>query len=76
MNCPICRNGEMRPGRVTVAFDLPGGGAVVFQGVPARICENCGERWFDEATTAQLLRRAKQATPKATSVEVLQYTAA
>lgn len=76
MKCVICKNGETSPARVTVALDLPTGGTVVFQGVPANVCDNCGERYFDETTTGELLRQSKALSPPKTAVEVLPYAAA
>lgn len=76
MNCAICKHGETQPGRVTIALDLPRGGTVVFQDVPAQVCDTCGERYFDETTTAHLLRLAKQTDSAGGGVEVRRYAAA
>ncbi len=75
MNCVICRNGERRPGAITVAFDR-GGATVVVRGVPADVCANCGEEYIDEATTAQLLRTADAAAQAGVQVEIRDYLAA
>ena len=44
MKCVLCRHGETHPGKVTVTL-LRGETAVIFKGVPAAVCENCGEYW-------------------------------
>lgn len=76
MKCSICKHGDTNPGLVTVTFDLPDGGAIVFQGVPAQICENCGEKYFDERTTSELLRQCKRPTVARPNVEIRPYAAA
>lgn len=75
VTCVVCRAGGLVPGRVTVAFDLRGGGVVVFRDVPAQVCDNCNERYFDESTTGELLRQAKLVAG-GTGVEVRPYAAA
>jgi YgiT-type zinc finger domain-containing protein len=42
--CPICKHGQMRPGTVSVTLDRPNGPTVVFKGVPALVCDNCGQQ--------------------------------
>jgi YgiT-type zinc finger domain-containing protein len=54
MTCVICRQGETRPGKATVTLER-GGATFVIRGVPARVCDNCGEEYLDETTTADLL---------------------
>ena len=54
MKCVICKKGETQPGKVTVTLDRDGA-TVVFRGVPARICSNCGEEYVDGDITASLL---------------------
>ena len=75
MNCVICRNGETRGAGITVSLDR-GGTTVVIRSVPAEVCENCGEEYVDEATTAQLLRTADAAAQAGVQVEVRDYLAA
>jgi YgiT-type zinc finger domain-containing protein len=60
---------------VTATFDLPNGGASVFRGVPALVCEACGERYFDERPTEGLLAQAKQTRDWNGEVEVRPYAA-
>jgi len=75
VNCVICRNGETRGAGITVSLDR-GGTTVVIRSVPAEVCENCGEEYVDEATTAQLLRTADAAAQAGVQVEVRDYLAA
>ena len=47
MKCVICKKGETRVGKATVTLDKDGT-TLVFKGVPARVCTNCGEEYVDE----------------------------
>ena len=60
MKCVACRNGEVRPGTATVPLERDGL-ILVVKGVPARVCENCGEEYLDETETGRLLDTAEEA---------------
>lgn len=75
MKCVICRHGETKRGQTVVALNR-GGATVVFRDVPAQVCQNCGEAYFVEATTSQLLRLAKSAAHAGVQIEVREYLAA
>ena len=60
MMCVVCHNGETRPGTTTVTFHREGRTLVVNE-VPADVCENCGEAYVAEETTARLLEIAAAA---------------
>lgn len=60
MKCVICKHGEMQPGTTTVTLTR-GDMTLVIKGVPALICDNCGEEYVDEAVTARLLALADDA---------------
>lgn len=53
MRCVLCRTGETKPGKTTEAYET-GGAVVVVRGVPAQVCQQCGETYTDQATTQQL----------------------
>lgn len=72
MKCVICKNGETRSGTTTVMLER-GGATVVIKGVPAEVCENCGEYYLSEDTTAHALELAGQAVRKGVEIEVLRY---
>lgn len=72
MKCVICKKGETRPGKVTVTLDKEGA-TLVFRGVPASICLNCGEEYVDGDITASLLESAAEAARSGIEVEVRQY---
>ncbi len=75
MKCAICRKGELRPGKATVMLEREGLTLVV-KGVPARVCENCGEEYVDEAETSRLLASAEEAARAGVKVDVRDYVAA
>lgn len=75
MNCVICKNGQTRRAGITVSLDR-GETTVVVRSVPAEVCENCGEEYVDEATTAQILRTADAAAQAGVKIEVRDYLAA
>ena len=75
MMCVICKQDEVRPGKATVVLEREGT-TVVFKGVPARICANCGEEYVDESVTRELLQTASVAALAGVQVEVREYVAA
>ncbi len=75
MKCVICKQGETRPGSVTVTLEREET-TLVFKNVPAQVCENCGEAYVDEATTEQLLTAAETAVKDGVQVEIREFVAA
>jgi YgiT-type zinc finger domain-containing protein len=75
MTCVICRQGETLPGKATVTLER-GGATIVIRGVPASVCDNCGEEYLDEVTTAALLKTADSAAQAGVQVDVREYVAA
>lgn len=74
MNCAICKNGETSDGFTTVTLSR-NGTTLVFKGVPARICGNCGEDYVDESIAERLLSTAEEASLRGVEVDVRQYVA-
>ena len=74
MKCVICKHGETRRGKATITLNR-GETVLVFKGVPAEICENCGEYYLDEATTGLLLSKAERAVENGAEVDVLRFAA-
>jgi YgiT-type zinc finger domain-containing protein len=75
VRCVICRLGETKTGKTTITLERDRLTLVV-KGVPAQVCENCGEAYVDEQTTAQLLASAEQAARAGVQVEVREFVAA
>ena len=49
---------------------------MVIKGVPARVCQNCGEEYVEEAITAHVLKTAEEAVRAGVQVDVRTYAAA
>ena len=75
MTCALCRHGELHPGIAndTLSYE---GTTLVVQGVPALICDRCGETYFDEDVTHRLLDLAREAATAGVVVDVRRYVAA
>ena len=74
MKCVICRHGDTRPGDVTVTL-ARGESTIIFKGVPADVCENCGEYYLSESVTENVMNRADEAVKNGAEIEVLRYAA-
>lgn len=75
MKCVICKNGETQPGKTTVTLER-GGTTLVVKGVPARVCDNCGEAYVDEEVTRELTQAAAEALRAGVQVDVREFVAA
>ena len=62
MKCVICRNGETQPGKTTVTLERERL-TLVFKGVPAEVCENCGEAYVSAEISRQLLAAGVSSKP-------------
>jgi YgiT-type zinc finger domain-containing protein len=74
MNCTLCKHGQTVPGMVTVSLTR-GETVLLIKGVPAEVCENCGEYYLDSATAERLYRQAEAAVARHAEVEILRYAA-
>jgi YgiT-type zinc finger domain-containing protein len=74
MMCALCRSGETRPGKTTETYEV-GTAIVVVRGIPAEVCQQCGETYTDELTTRQLERIVDKAR-RAGVVVIQEYQAA
>jgi YgiT-type zinc finger domain-containing protein len=74
MHCVICKNGQTKPGNVTVTLQR-GETIIVFKEVPADVCNNCGEYYLSESVTDELFKRAELAVKNGALVEIQKYAA-
>jgi len=74
MTCVICKNGQLQNGVTNVTMEQSGA-TVVFKAVPANICNNCGEEYFDESVTANLLELTKKIANSGVELDVRTYRA-
>lgn len=75
IECIICKHGRTCPSKATVTLERDDT-TLVFRNVPAQVCDNCGEQYVDEQTTAQLLDDAEKAARAGVQLEVRSYVAA
>ena len=75
MKCVICKHGETRAGTATVTLERDGATFVV-RGVPARVCDNCGEEFVDARVAARVLRDAEAAAKSGARLQIREYAAA
>jgi YgiT-type zinc finger domain-containing protein len=68
----ICKHGETKQGTTTVTLEK-GSSTIVFKEVPAQICDNCGEKYIDEATTKELLNKAREIVKNGVEVDIRKY---
>lgn len=74
MSCVICKTGRLAPGETTVTLQR-GETTVIFKGVPAELCDNCGEYYLSDEVSRDLLARADAAVASGAEVEILRYAA-
>ena len=75
MKCVVCKKGETKIGKTTITLEKDGA-TLVFKGVPASVCANCGEEYVDGEITARLLKSAEDAARSGVQVEIRQYAPA
>ena len=74
MMCVICKHGKTQPDLVTVTLQRDES-IVILKGVPAEVCDNCGEYYLSDVVTEQVLQRAEIAVNNGAEVEILRYAA-
>jgi YgiT-type zinc finger domain-containing protein len=74
MNCVVCKNGETRPGQVTVTLQR-GDTTVILKQVPAEVCQNCGEYYLSDTVAGQVMDKAEAAVKSGAEVEILRFAA-
>ncbi len=75
MKCVICKNGQTEH-KATVVTLTRDNSVFVFKNVPADVCNNCGEQYFEEQTTQQLLLAVKDSISKGSILDIKEYKAA
>jgi YgiT-type zinc finger domain-containing protein len=71
IRCGICA-GTGAPGTTTFTTDL-GFGVLVIREVPAIVCGQCGETWFEDPIAARLEHAVSEARNHRAIVEVMQW---
>jgi YgiT-type zinc finger domain-containing protein len=74
-SCVICKSGEVSAGTTTLTVER-GKMTVVLKEIPARVCDSCGEAYFDEAITSRIERIVEQLEHSGVEVVVQEFVAA
>lgn len=74
MQCLICKHGKTAPGTTTITLER-GITTVVIKGVPADICDNCGEYYLSEEMTEKVMAIAEEAVTNGAEIEVRRFAA-
>ena len=75
MTCVICKRGTNQAGKATITLERTDT-TVIIKGVPARVCDNCGEEYVDENTSRRLLEIVEAAARGGVQVDVREFVAA
>ena len=73
--CVVCKSGEVRTGTTTLTVER-GKMTVVLKEIPARVCDSCGEAYFDEMTTVRIETIVEQLQRSGVEVAVQEFVAA
>lgn len=71
MKCSLCKNGETKPGEVTVILER-GASIVLIKKVPAEICNNCGNYYLSDSTTDLVMKQGEKAISSGAELEIVQ----
>lgn len=69
MKCLICKQGETQPGLTTVSLQRDER-TLIIKGVPAEICDNCGEYYLSPEIAKRLYRQAEESLQHGAEVEI------
>jgi YgiT-type zinc finger domain-containing protein len=70
--CPLCPTGSLRTGTTTLTLER-NGTTIVFKGVPADVCDACGEAYLDEDVSEEVYEQAQAAIEAGVEVDVRHY---
>ncbi len=75
MKCVICKTGTTEKGKTNTMLERDGH-FIIIKDIIADICTQCGEAYFDEKTTSELLRTTNDAFSKGAELEIIKMKAA
>ena len=75
MTCVICKTGHTEPGLSNTVFDHEGR-IIVVKDVPAEVCQQCGEAYFNSKISAQVYEQVMLAMDNTNEVEIIHLKAA
>ena len=71
MNCFMCK-GNLEEKKVNYVVDLDNT-IIIIKGVPAKVCTQCGEQYFDDETAENIEKIVNQLKQLATEVTIVNY---
>lgn len=74
MLCSVCKSGTTKSGTTTYVADRDGRVAII-RDVPAEICQQCGEQYFDAGTAQALYDLAERILAHGSEVEITKFAA-
>jgi YgiT-type zinc finger domain-containing protein len=75
MTCVICKHGRTQPGTTRTAIER-GSTVLVVRGVPAQVCDSCGEAYLSADAVDRLQEMLAEAARDGVQIEVREYIAA
>ena len=72
MKCTICKHGETVDGFTTIILEK-NGATIVFQHVPALVCDNCGEKYVKGEVTSTILQKGREIVANGVKVDIRDY---
>lgn len=75
MICVICKTGTTHAGKTNTLFEREGS-FVIVKDIPAVVCSQCGEAYFDEKTTDELYAKVNVILNSGAELEVIRLNAA
>lgn len=72
MNCFMCK-GNIEKKKVNYVVDLEDTIIIIIKGVPAKVCTQCGEQYFDDEIAENIEKIVNQLKQLATEVTIVNY---
>jgi len=72
MKCPMCK-GIMSPGKTTLPYEFGNNRLIVIKGVPALVCEQCGEVFVDISVARIAENIAKTSEKEGVTLGFVEY---
>lgn len=68
----MCK-GDLENKKVNYVVDLESTIIIIIKGVPAKVCTQCGEQYFDDETAENIEKIVNQLKQLATEVTIVNY---
>lgn len=71
MNCFVCK-GDLEKRKVNYVVDLENA-IIIIKGVPAKVCTQCGEQYFDDETAENIEKIVNKLKQLSTEITIVNY---